>query len=77
MAAIAVVQTRIVQECQRQGKPVIVATQMLDSMHHNRRPTRAELAACRPDVLLDSLEEWPELLAAIGLSPDPVLAGFS
>jgi phosphoglycolate phosphatase-like HAD superfamily hydrolase len=41
------------------------------------RPTRAELAACRPDVLLDSLEEWPELLAAIGLSPDPVLAGFS
>ena len=42
VAEIAVVQKRIVQECQRQGKPVIVATQMLDSMHHNRRPTRAE-----------------------------------
>ena len=42
VAEIAVVQKRIVSECQRQGKPVIVATQMLDSMHHNRRPTRAE-----------------------------------
>jgi pyruvate kinase len=42
VAEIAVVQKRIVAECQRQGKPVIVATQMLDSMHHNRRPTRAE-----------------------------------
>jgi pyruvate kinase len=42
VAEIAVVQKRIVQECQKQGKPVIVATQMLDSMHHNRRPTRAE-----------------------------------
>lgn len=42
VAEIAVVQKRIVRECQRQGKPVIVATQMLDSMHHNRRPTRAE-----------------------------------
>lgn len=40
-------------------------------------PTREELAACEPDVLLDSLEDWPELLAAIGLSPDPVLAGQS
>jgi pyruvate kinase len=42
VAEIAVVQKRIVAECHRQGRPVIVATQMLDSMHHNRRPTRAE-----------------------------------
>lgn len=41
------------------------------------KPTRAELAACEPDVLLDSLAEWPELLGAIGLSPDPVLAEYS
>jgi pyruvate kinase len=42
VAEIAVVQKRIVAECQRQGRPVIVATQMLDSMHKSRRPTRAE-----------------------------------
>jgi pyruvate kinase len=42
VAQIAVVQKRIVAECQRQGKPVIVATQMLESMHKSRRPTRAE-----------------------------------
>ncbi|MGH7566966.1 MAG: HAD hydrolase-like protein, partial [Gemmatimonadota bacterium] len=36
------------------------------------RPTRAELAASGPDVLLDSLEEWPDLVAGLGLSPDPV-----
>lgn len=42
VAEIAVAQKRIVHECRRLGKPVIVATQMLDSMHHSRRPTRAE-----------------------------------
>lgn len=36
------------------------------------RPTREELEASRPDLLLDSLEEWPHLLAGLGLSLDPV-----
>jgi pyruvate kinase len=42
VAEIAVAQKRIVHACQHRRRPVIVATQMLDSMHHNRRPTRAE-----------------------------------
>lgn len=39
---IAVVQKRLVRQANLRGKPVITATQMLESMTENRRPTRAE-----------------------------------
>lgn len=44
VATTPVVQKRIIDVCRRHHRPVIVATQMLDSMQHSRRPTRAEVS---------------------------------
>jgi len=41
--SIPIVQRQIVKECISQGKPVIIATHLLESMINNPRPTRAEV----------------------------------
>jgi len=43
VAKMPMAQKRIIAMCHRHQKPVIIATQMLDSMQHSKRPTRAEV----------------------------------
>jgi len=43
MEELPIIQRRIVKKCIRLGKPVVIATQLLESMITNRLPTRAEV----------------------------------
>jgi pyruvate kinase len=43
MEELPIIQRRIVKSCIRLGKPVVVATHLLESMITNRVPTRAEI----------------------------------
>lgn len=66
---VPVMQSEIIELCRKKGKPVITATQMLDSMVSHPRPTRAEVSDCATAIKESSDSVMLSAESASGLYP--------